>query len=97
VLTVILSWTVANTVYTVHYADQDFQSAHGGIQFGDGDGSHQPGYRDFAYVAFTIGMTYQVSDTTLRSPDLAPCSATPSCPTCSEWSSRPARSTSSQG
>jgi uncharacterized membrane protein len=22
---------------------------------------------DFAYVAFTIGMTYQVSDTTLRS------------------------------
>jgi uncharacterized membrane protein len=27
-----------------------------------------PGYRDFAYVAFTIGMTYQVSDTTLRDP-----------------------------
>ncbi len=27
-----------------------------------------PSYRDFAYVAFTIGMTYQVSDTTLRDP-----------------------------
>ena len=27
-----------------------------------------PGYRDFAYVAFTIGMCYQVSDTTLRNP-----------------------------
>jgi uncharacterized membrane protein len=25
-------------------------------------------YRDFAYVAFTIGMTYQVSDTTVRDP-----------------------------
>ena len=27
-----------------------------------------PNYRDFAYVAFTIGMTYQVSDTALRDP-----------------------------
>ena len=26
-----------------------------------------PTFMDFAYVAFTIGMTYQVSDTTLRS------------------------------
>ena len=68
VLTVILSWTVVNTIYTLHYADQHFRSARGGIEFGDGDGSQRPGYRDFAYVAFTIGMTYQVSDTTLRDP-----------------------------
>ena len=27
---------------------------------------YQPTYRDFAYLAFTIGMTYQVSDTALR-------------------------------
>ena len=26
-----------------------------------------PDYRDFAYLAFTIGMTYQVSDTNLTS------------------------------
>jgi uncharacterized membrane protein len=25
-----------------------------------------PSYADFAYLAFTIGMTYQVSDTALR-------------------------------
>jgi uncharacterized membrane protein len=31
-------------------------------------GRQHPGYRDFAYVAFTIGMCYQVSDTTLRDP-----------------------------
>ena len=26
----------------------------------------QPAYVDFAYLAFTIGMTYQVSDTDLK-------------------------------
>jgi uncharacterized membrane protein len=66
VLTVVLSWTVVNTIYTLHYADQYFRSARGGIEFGDDDGGERPSYRDFAYVAFTIGMTYQVSDTTLR-------------------------------
>ncbi len=68
VLTVILSWTLINTVYTLRYADQHFGSARGGIGFGEGDGQELPSYRDFAYVAFTIGMTYQVSDTTLRDP-----------------------------
>src|SRR5882757_7829159 len=66
VLTVVLSWTVMNTVYTLRYADQHFRSKAGGIAFGDQDGHERPSYRDFAYVAFTIGMTYQVSDTTLR-------------------------------
>ena len=68
VLTVMLSWTVVNTVYTLRYADQHFRSKPGGIEFGTGDGQQRPGYRDFAYVAFTIGMCYQVSDTTLRDP-----------------------------
>ena len=68
VLTVVLSWSVMNTIYTLRYADQDFRSKPGGIAFGaDGDQQH-PSYRDFAYVAFTIGMCYQVSDTTLRDP-----------------------------
>jgi uncharacterized membrane protein len=67
VLTVVLSWTVINTVYTLRYADENFRSTPAGIAFGGGDG-HQPGYRDFAYVAFTIGMCYQVSDTVLRDP-----------------------------
>jgi uncharacterized membrane protein len=66
VLTVVLSWTVMNTVYTLRYADEHFRSKAGGIAFGDQDGHERPSYRDFAYVAFTIGMTYQVSDTTLR-------------------------------
>jgi uncharacterized membrane protein len=68
VLTVVLSWNVINTVYTLHYADQHFRSQPGGIEFGADDQQQHPTYRDFAYVAFTIGMTYQVSDTTLRDP-----------------------------
>jgi uncharacterized membrane protein len=70
VLTVVLSWTVINTVYTLRYADQHFRSKHGGIAFGDDNGRQHHGYRDFAYVAFTIGMCYQVSDTTLRDPEV---------------------------
>jgi uncharacterized membrane protein len=70
VLTVVLSWTLINTVYTLRYADQHFQSKPGGIAFGTEDGQQHPSYRDFAYVAFTIGMTYQVSDTTLRDPQI---------------------------
>jgi len=68
VLTVVLSWALINTVYTLRYAHEHFGSARGGIEFGDGDGEEPPSYRDFAYVAFTIGMCYQVSDTTLRDP-----------------------------
>lgn len=66
VLTVVLSWTVVNTVYTLRYADLHFRSQEAGIAFGDPDGPEPPTYRDFAYVAFTIGMCYQVSDTTVR-------------------------------
>ena len=70
VLTVVLSWAVINTVYTLRYADLNFRSRPGGIAFGAEDGQQHPGYRDFAYVAFTIGMCYQVSDTTLRDPQI---------------------------
>jgi uncharacterized membrane protein len=70
VLTVAVSWTVVNTVFTLRYADLHFGSLKTGIAFGDSDGSDGPTYRDFAYVAFTIGMCYQVSDTTVRDPGI---------------------------
>jgi uncharacterized membrane protein len=63
VLTVTLSWLLIHTVYTVRYADL-YYSSNGGIDF---PGGRQPAYSDFAYLAFTIGMTYQVSDTSLVS------------------------------
>jgi len=66
VLTLLLIWLFANSVYALHYA-HDYYTAHphvagedcGGIDF---PGSTQPGYTDFAYFAFTLGMTFQTSD-----------------------------------
>ena len=66
VLTVALSWTTMNTVYTLRYAHLDYQRDDDGVDFGASE-RYRPTYRDFAYLAFTIGMTYQVSDTTVRS------------------------------
>jgi uncharacterized membrane protein len=67
VVTVVLSWTVLNTVYLLRYAHLYYGPAAHGIAFGDVETPPRPpSYRDFAYLAFTIGMTYQVSDTTVR-------------------------------
>jgi uncharacterized membrane protein len=62
--TLVVSWTVVNTVFTLRYARLYFLGASGGIDFGEP--TRPPDYRDFAYLAFTIGMTYQVSDTMLH-------------------------------
>jgi uncharacterized membrane protein len=67
-LTVVLSWTVVNTVFTLRYADLYYAAAPDAIDYGMPAAADPPEYRDFAYLAFTIGMTYQVSDTTLRDP-----------------------------
>ena len=68
--TIALSWTMLNTVYALRYADLYYRSATGGIAFDAVDEQIPPSYSDFAYVAFTIGMTYQVSDTSLRDPNI---------------------------
>ena len=59
-----LSWLTVHTLYLVRYGDQFYSDPIGGIEFNDDE---PPDYRDFAYLALTIGMTFQVSDTTLKS------------------------------
>jgi uncharacterized membrane protein len=64
--TVMLSWLVVHTVFTLHYAflyyvHPDPEGKGGGLQFPDGD-QLEPDYEDFAYFSFVIGMTSQVSD-----------------------------------
>ena len=61
VVSVVLAWCLVHVTFTLRYADLYFSEA-GGIDF---NGDEAPDYRDFAYLAFTIGMTYQVSDTAL--------------------------------
>ena len=63
IVSVALSWTTVNTIFTVRYADLYYRGGVGGIEFPGGD---PPDYHDFGYLAFTIGMTYQVSDTNLK-------------------------------
>jgi uncharacterized membrane protein len=61
---IVVSWGVVHTVFTLRYAALYYEGEDGGVDFNEDD---KPCYRDFAYLAFTIGMTYQVSDTDLTS------------------------------
>jgi len=67
VLSVFVSWTLVHTVFTLKYARLYYTGTVGGIDFND---SAPPQYSDFAYLAFTIGMTFQVSDTDLQTKDI---------------------------
>ena len=60
-LAVVLSWAMVHTVFMLRYARIYYGPSDSSIDFGR---SGEPTYADFAYFSFTIGMTYQVSDTT---------------------------------
>ncbi len=63
---VVTSWLTVHTMFTLRYAHLYYGGTRvGGVTF---PGSTEPSYRDFAYLGFTVGMTYQVSDTELDDP-----------------------------
>jgi uncharacterized membrane protein len=62
IVSVVLSWATVHTVFMLRYARSHYQNSEGGVDFNETD---PPAYLDFAYLAFTIGMTFQVSDTNL--------------------------------
>jgi uncharacterized membrane protein len=61
IASVALAWLSVHTVFLLRYARVYYSPPDGGIDFGD----ERPDYGDFAYLALTIGMTFQVSDTDL--------------------------------
>lgn len=64
-LSVLLAWLFLNSMFALHYAHRYYGDAGigaGGLEF---PGTRQPDYWDFAYFAFVIGMTFQVSDVTI--------------------------------
>ncbi|WP_422739938.1 DUF1345 domain-containing protein [Micromonospora sp. WMMD729] len=67
VLSVVLSWLVVHTVFTARYARIYYTGPDGGVNFNQRE---PPRYSDFAYVAFTVGTTFQVSDTNLTSNEM---------------------------
>ena len=60
---VFVSWTLVHTVFTLRYAHLYYSDPVGGIDFGADQDAR---YSDFAYLAFTVGMTFQVSDTNIE-------------------------------
>jgi uncharacterized membrane protein len=82
-ITVISSWILVHSVYALHYARIYYAKlileekilknsglslrGQGGVDF-PGDG--EPDYIDFAYFSFVIGMTSQVSDVQVTTPQM---------------------------
>ncbi|MEA9984279.1 DUF1345 domain-containing protein [Subtercola sp. RTI3] len=61
-LTITLSWLITHTLFTLRYAAEYYRSG-SGVSFNQ---DQDPRYTDFAYLAFTVGMTFQVSDTDIK-------------------------------
>jgi len=68
VVTIVLSWSLVHTVFTLHYAHayygpsedlDDEDGLVGGLEF---PSENQPDYWDFMYFSYVVGMTCQVSD-----------------------------------
>lgn len=73
IFAVVSGWALMHTVFAlryahVYYVDSDNPDIHaGGLNFPD---DNAPDYLDFAYFAFIIGMTCQVSDVAISSKPL---------------------------
>lgn len=76
----ILSWGLIHTIFTIRYThfyyarDMDKKAKHaGGLDFPthpEQTDPASPDFLDFAYFAFTIGMTFQVSDVEISNPKI---------------------------
>lgn len=64
IVSVGLSWSLIHTLFTLRYAFLYYDDTPGGVDFNQ---KEDPDYGDFAYLSFTLGMTYQVSDTAIGS------------------------------
>ena len=70
--TVICSWSLTHTIFTLRYAHLFYQNVRNGPQDTAGFGLEVPGethpeFLDFAYFSFVVGMTCQVSDVQITS------------------------------
>jgi uncharacterized membrane protein len=64
---VFMVWAGLHLMYATRYAHLFYGAAAGGIDFNCDD---PPAYRDFLYFSYNLGMTYQVSDTSVSSPTI---------------------------
>lgn len=66
-VSIVLSWGMVHTLYMLKYARLYYSVPAGGVNYNEKD---PPRYTDFAYLAFTLGMTFQVSDTDLQTKEI---------------------------
>jgi uncharacterized membrane protein len=73
---VIISWILVHTIFTLRYAhlyyatnpDGDNKTKPlGGLEFPGDEKGFEPDYLDFVYFSFVLGMTFQVSDIEISS------------------------------
>lgn len=57
---IIISWATVHMLYAVRYAAMYYSDPEGGVDF---NSKEQPRFSDFLYLAYTVGMTYQIADT----------------------------------
>jgi len=71
VVTLLVAWIFGNASFALHYAHVYYggvgDSPPGGLRF---PGTREPDFWDLCYFSFVIGMTFQVSDVVVRSPEL---------------------------
>jgi uncharacterized membrane protein len=64
---VFMAWAALHLMYATRYAYLYYPASAGGIDF---NSEQPPAYRDFFYFSYNLGMTYQVSDTSVSSPTI---------------------------
>ncbi len=57
---IVISWATVHMLYAVRYAAMYYSDPEGGVDF---NSREQPRFSDFLYLAYTVGMTYQIADT----------------------------------
>jgi hypothetical protein len=66
IVSVVAAWFAVHTTFMLRYAQLFYLGGEpDAVQFHQTD--YRPRFLDFAYLAFTVGMTYQVSDTDIAS------------------------------
>ncbi len=67
VVSIVAAFCLVHTVFSIRDANVYYSNAARGINF---NGKENPRFVDFFYPGFSIGMTYQVSDTSLETGQL---------------------------
>ena len=64
---VFMAWAALHLMYATRYAYIFYRTPSGGIDF---NSDEPPAYSDFLYFSYNLGMTYQVSDTSVSTSTL---------------------------